>query len=63
MSEKEPPTIEVRAEVVQPQGDDYVNQRFTEIVFGLVNKAIMLVVIVAAGLLWSWLYDLWFRVF
>lgn len=65
MEKDVPPIIDAHAEVVhdpsaQPSG--YAD-RFTEIVFNLVGKAILVVILVVAGMIWHWLYNLWFRIF
>lgn len=65
MEKDVPPIIDAHAEVVhdpsaQPAGSA---DQFTEILTNLVGKAIMVAILVVAGLVWNWLYNLWFKIF
>jgi len=44
----------------QPAGSA---DQFTEILTNLVGKGIMIAILVVAGLVWNWLYNLWFKIF
>lgn len=65
MEKDVPPIIDAHAEVVhdpsaQPSG---AADQFTGIVANLISKALMIAILVVAGLVWHWLYNLWFKIF
>jgi hypothetical protein len=65
MEKDVPPIIDAHAEVVHDPSAQTADQpdAFSELVQNLVSKALLIGIVVVAGLLWRWLYDLWFKIF